>query len=83
MKITENIENYSSMTPEEKIAALENITVSEEEIEAEYTRLAEAYQMEADQVKAMIPAESVSEDLRVKAAMELVKANAVAPAVAE
>ena len=67
----------------EKIAALEGLTASEEEIEAEYARLAEAYQMEADQVKAMIPAESVSEDLVVKAAMELVKANAVAPAIAE
>ncbi len=64
----------------EKIAELENITASEEEIEAEYTRLAEAYQMEADAVKGMIPAESVAEDLKVKAAMELVKANAVAPA---
>ena len=67
----------------EKIAELENLTASEEEIEAEYTRLAEAYQMEAEQIKGMIPAESVSEDLRVKAAMELVKANAVAPAIAE
>ena len=67
----------------EKIAELENLTASEEEIEAEYTRLAEAYQLEAEQIKGMIPAESVSEDLRVKAAMELVKANAVAPATAE
>ncbi len=62
----------------EKIAELENLTVSEEDVEAEYTRLAEAYQMEADRVKAMIPAESVAEDLRVKAAMELVKASAQA-----
>jgi trigger factor len=67
----------------EKIAELENLTASEEEIEAEYARLAEAYQMEAEQIKGMIPAESVAEDLRVKAAMELVKANAVAPATAE
>jgi trigger factor len=67
----------------EKIAELENIVASEEEVEAEYARLAEAYQMEADAVKGMIPAESVAEDLRVKAAMELVKANAVAPATAE
>ena len=67
----------------EKIAELENLTASEEEIEAEYTRLAGAYQMEVEQVKGMIPAESVSEDLRVKAAMELVKANAVAPATAD
>ncbi len=67
----------------EKIADLENLTATEEEIEAEYTRLAEDYQMEAEQVKGMIPAESVAEDLRVKAAMELVKANTVAPATAE
>ena len=64
----------------EKIAELENLTASEEDVEAEYTRLAEAYQMEADAVKGMIPAESVAEDLRVKAAMEFVKANAVAAA---
>ena len=64
----------------EKIAELENLTATEEEVEAEYTRLAEAYQMEADAVKGMIPADSIAEDLKVKAAMELVKANAVAPA---
>ncbi len=62
----------------EKIAELEGITATEEEIEAEYARLAEAYKMEADAIKGMIPAESVAEDLRVKAAMELVKANVVA-----
>lgn len=60
----------------EKIAELENIAVTDEQIEAEYARLAEAYQMEADAVKGMIPAESIAEDLKVKAAMELVKASA-------
>ena len=67
----------------EKVAELENIEVSEEEIEAEYNRLAESYKMEADQIKGMIPAASLTADLKVKAAMELVKANAVAPAKAE
>ncbi len=62
----------------EKIADLEGLSASEEEIEAEYTRLAGAYNMEADQVKGMIPVESVAEDLKVKAAMELVKSAAVA-----
>ncbi len=62
----------------EKIAELENITVTDEELDAEYARLAEAYKMEADAIKGMIPAESVSEDLKVKAAMELVKASAKA-----
>ncbi len=64
----------------EKIAELENVTVSEEEIEEEYARLAEKYKMEADKVKPLIPAESLIEDLKVKKAMDLVKANTVAPA---
>ncbi len=67
----------------EKIAELEGLAASDEEIEAEYTRLATAYQMEADAVKGMIPADSVAEDLKVKKAMELVKENAVAPAKAD
>jgi trigger factor len=64
----------------EKIAELENIEISAEDVDAEYARLAEQYQMEADQIKGMIPAESVTEDLKVKKAMELVKENAVAAA---
>ncbi len=66
----------------EKIAELENIAPTEEEVEAEYARLAEAYKMEADAIKGMIPADSVTEDLKVKSAMELVKANVAAPAPA-
>ncbi len=64
----------------EKIAELEAVAISDEEIEAEYTRLASAYQMEADAVKGMIPSDSVAEDLKVKKAMEFVKDAAVAPA---
>lgn len=64
----------------EKVAELESIEATEEEIDAEYARLAENYKMEAEQIKSMIPAESLAEDIKVKKAMELVKANAVAPA---
>ena len=67
----------------EKVAELENIEVTEEEIEAEYSRLAENYKMEAEQIKSMIPTDSLTADLKVKKAMELVKANAVAPAKAD
>lgn len=63
----------------EKIAELEAIEISEDEITAEYTRLAEQYQMEAEQIKGMIPADSITADLKVKKAMDLVKENAVAP----
>ena len=67
----------------EKIAELENIEASDEDVEAEYNRLADSYKMEADKIKEMIPAASVAADLKVKKAMELVKANTVAPAKAE
>jgi trigger factor len=67
----------------EKIAELESVAVTDEEIQAEYARLADAYKMEADQIKAMIPSDSLVEDLKVKKAMELVKANTVAPAKAD
>ncbi len=63
----------------EKIAELEAIEVTEDDVAAEYTRLAEQYQMEVEQIKSMIPADSVNADLKVKRAMELVKANAVSP----
>ena len=61
------------------IAELENIEITEDDVTAEYARLAEQYKMEADQIKGMIPADSITADLKAKKAMELVKANAVAP----
>ena len=61
----------------EKIAELENITVSDEELEAEYARVAEKYGMEVDKVKPLIPADSLITDLKVKKAMDLVKEKAV------
>lgn len=67
----------------EKIAALENITPSEEELEAEYAKLAESYGVEADKVKSVIPAEEISKDLAVGKAIDLVKGNAVITEVEE
>ena len=61
----------------EKIAELEEIVPTEAEIDDEYKRMAESYNMEAEKVKEIIPAESISEDLRVELAMKLVKDNAV------
>ena len=60
----------------EKIASLENLTVTDEEIEAEYTRISEAYNVPAEQVKGMIAAEDIKADLLVAHAMDLVKENA-------
>ena len=61
----------------EKIAKLENIVPTEEDINAEYDKMAEMYNMEADKVKEIIPVESITEDLGVQLAMKLVKDNAV------
>ncbi len=61
----------------EKIAQLENISVTEEELEAEYTRLAEAYNMESDKIRESIEADALSEDIKVKKAVDLVKEAAV------
>ena len=61
----------------EKIAALENLEASEEDINAEYDRIANAYNVPVDQVKASIDAAAIAEDMKVKKAMDLVKEKAV------
>ena len=61
----------------EKIAELEDIKPTEDDINAEYDKMAEAYQMDAEKVKEIIPEESVTEDLGVQLAMKLVRDNAV------
>ena len=64
----------------EKIAALENLAPSDEDVEAEFQKYADQYSMEIEKIKSLIPAESIRGDLAVSKAMDLVKANAVAPA---
>ena len=66
----------------EKIAALENLEATEEEIEAEYARLAEAYNMEVYKIKAAVAADAIADDLKVKKAVDLVKEKAVVTAKA-
>ena len=62
----------------EKIAELENIVPTPEEIEAEFAKLAEQYQMDVEKVKSLISEKSLSMDLAVGKAMDLVKETAVA-----
>ena len=61
----------------EKIAALENIEATDEDLENEYKKLADAYQMEVDKVKGFIPAEELKKDVVVQKAIDLVRDNAV------
>lgn len=61
----------------EKVAELEKIEPTAEDIEAEYKKFAEQYNMEADKVKAAIPESEIVKDIAVAKAMDLVKASAV------
>ena len=60
----------------ETIAKKENIEVTEADLEDEYSKMAEAYKMDADKVKAAVPAESLTEDIKVQKALDLVKNSA-------
>ena len=61
----------------ETIAVAEAIEATEEEINAEYQRIADAYHIDVEQVKAMIDDASIAADIKVKKAMDVVKAAAV------
>lgn len=61
----------------EKIAEIENIEVADDELEAEFNKLAETYKMEVEQVKSLIITEDLKRDLAVGKAADLVKESAV------
>ena len=67
----------------ERIAAKEEISVTDEEIEEEYKRLSEQFGMEADKVKEAVDHDSVAADLKVKKAIDLVREKAVVTEVEE
>ena len=60
----------------EKIAEVENIVPSDEDLNAEYENIAKAYGMEADKVKSLINPEMLKKDVANQKAFELVKENA-------
>lgn len=63
----------------EAVAKAENITASEEDYEDELKVMAEAYQMEVDKVREMLPeknAAQIKEDIAVRKAAEFAVANA-------
>ena len=61
----------------ETIAKKENIEVTEADLDEEYSKMAEAYKMDIDKVKEAVPAESLTEDVKVQKALDLVKNSAV------
>lgn len=63
----------------EKIAETENVTVSEELLNENIAKMAEAYQMEADKLKELLgdaEKEQMKEDLKVQAAIDMLVAEA-------
>ena len=61
----------------EKIAELEKLEATEEDINGEIKRIADAYQMKEEDVRKAVPLDSVAEDMKVMKAMDLVKEKAV------
>ena len=60
----------------EKIAEIENIEATEEEINEELEKIAKAYGVEVDRVKTMVPDGGIAQDVKVRKAVDLVKAEA-------
>ena len=61
----------------EKIAALEDVQGTEDEISAKYQSLADAYKMEFDAVKSAIGENAVIEEIKLDKAYKLVKDSVV------
>ena len=64
----------------EKIVEVEGISVTDEEIEAEFKSLAEQYQLELDKVKEMVPMNEITGSLTSRKAIKVITDSAVAVA---
>ncbi len=60
----------------EKIADLENVEVTDEQVEEEINKMAEQYNMPADRIKSIVGTKAVKSDLRVAEASKIVKDSA-------
>lgn len=61
----------------EKIAEIENIEVSEDELNAEYDKLADTYKISVDEIKKFVADEDLKKDISVGKAVDIVKDTAV------
>ena len=64
----------------EKIAEVENLTVTAEDIEEEFQSMAKQYEMEEDKIKEMVPMDELTESLKTRKAVNLIVDSAVAVA---
>ena len=63
-----------------KIVETEGLTVSDEDLEAEYASMAKQYELELDKIKEMVPAEEIKNNLEIRKAVKLIVDSAVAVA---
>ena len=63
-----------------KIAEVEGIAVSDEDMAAEYEKLAKQYEMEVEKIKSMVPAEEIKASLETRKVVSLIVESAVAVA---
>ena len=61
----------------EKIAELENIVISDEELDEQFEKMSKDYGMEAAKLKELLPAKEIIDELRVQKAIDFVRENAV------
>ena len=60
-----------------KIVEVEGITVTDEDIEAEFEAMAKQYELEVEKIKGMVPAEEVKTSLQTRKAVKVLTENAV------
>ena len=64
----------------EKVAEVEEITVTDEDVEAEMAAMAAQYELEVEKVKEMVPSEEVKANLKTRKAVKVIVDAAVAVA---
>ena len=60
----------------EKIAELEKFDVTDEDVDAQYSKLAEQYEMDIETIKSILPAEDIKKDVSTTKALDIVKETA-------
>ncbi len=64
----------------EKIAEVEGIEITEEDLTAEFEALAKQYELTVEKIKEMVPAEEVKQSLKTRKAVKVITESAVAVA---
>ena len=71
-----DVQNVKVLLALQKVAALENLEVTDEDLEAEYDKFAAQYAMEKEEIKKVVPVEGLRGDLLNEKAIKFVRDNA-------